>query len=114
MTIEASLRAAILAIVGRCYPDAAPQGAELPYATYQQVGGRTIRFLRDAPTKRNARMQVNVWATTREEASTLMRAIESALVVDPWQAEVLGALVAQYEPVQRLYGAQQDFSVWWE
>ena len=65
---------------GRAFPDVAPQGAPVPYITYQAVGGDPINFLTgEAPDKSNTRMQVNVWAATRLEAAELGALIEATV-----------------------------------
>lgn len=115
MTIEATIFTAVGPLCSnRVYPDTAPQGATLPYVTYQQIGGRTADFLEGgAPVKRNGRIQFNVWATTRVAANTLMRQIEDTLLASPYYFRPLGALVALYDEEVKQYGAQQDISCWW-
>lgn len=113
--IEAALKDRISALfAGRVYPDVAPEGAATPYATYQQVGGAAVQFVGlDVPSKRNARMMVRVWATTRLEANNLARQVEDLLITSTvLQATVLGALVAAAETDRGLYGTRQDFSCW--
>lgn len=99
---------------GRVYPDVAPHNPQLPYITFQQVGGEALNFLdRTLPSKLNARMQVNVWAATRLEACTLAQQVEELFQLSlTLQAETLGAAVADFEEVGQLYGFRQDFSVW--
>lgn len=97
----------------RVFPDEAPAETALPYVTYTQIGGRALTFLAGLPDKRNGRFQFNVWATTRDEASTLMRAIADVLELDDvLQATPLGELAGTQEPETKLYGATQDFSIW--
>jgi hypothetical protein len=100
----------------RVFPDVAPIKTARPYVTYQQVGGEAENFLESTVVgKRNARMQINVWADTRLAAMTLARTIEDTLVVNTaLRAYVLGAPVSLYEDETSppLYGTRQDFSVW--
>lgn len=113
--IEAALKDRISALfAGNVFPDVAPEDAPLPYATYQQVGGAPVQFVGlDVPSKRNARVMVRVWATTRLQASQLARQVEDLLITSATlQATVLGALVAEHEPDTGLYGTRQDFSCW--
>ena len=114
MSLESDLYAALSPLASaRVYPDFAPEGAALPYIVYQQVGGVAVNYLESAmPDKRNARVQVAVWATTRSEANTLARSVESTLVTNTTlRAFVLGALVADFDEDVGLYGARQDFSI---
>lgn len=115
MSIESLLFSALKGLVGnRCYPDVAPDKTQRPYITYQQVGGQAINFVDGSdPGKRNARMQVNVWADSRAQASALAQQVESALRASALQTTVLGAAVATYEPETCLRGARQDFSLWY-
>jgi hypothetical protein len=115
MTVEADLYTCLQGLVGgRVYPDVAPQPVAKPYITFQQVGGQAIAFLESAVVgKRNGRFQVNVWGVTRIEAAATMRAAEDALVVNTTlRAIPQAAPVSTYEPETGLYGARQDFSIW--
>jgi hypothetical protein len=97
---------------GRVYPDAAEMGTTLPYITWQQVGGGSVNYLGGgAVDKKQARIQINVWAQTRKEAMTLIRQIEDICVSDPFFGRSEGAAIARYESAN-LRGAFQDFSFW--
>ena len=113
MSLETSIFGALSALVGgRVYPDVAPDDTPTPYITYQQVGGRSVSFVDStAPNKKNARVQINVWAATRTAASDLGRTVEDTLRT-ALRATALGALVATYDPETRLRGTRQDFSIW--
>lgn len=118
MTLEANLFTTLGALASnRAYPDVAPQGATRPYIVYQQVGGTAAHYLESAVVgKRNARVQVSVWAATRVAAAALSRSAEDALVTSATlRALPLGAMVAEYEEDTDppLYGARQDFSIWY-
>lgn len=115
MTVETDLFAALGPLASnRVYPDVAPSGATYPLITYQQVGGQALAFLESAAVgKRNARFQVNVWATTRVAAAALSRSVEDTLVVSATlRAMPIGALNAEHEPDTGLFGCRQDFSIW--
>lgn len=100
---------------GRAFPDVAPEGTQLPYITYQQVGGLPVNFVDGGvPGKRNTRMQVNVWARTRLDADALATQVESTLRLETaLQTTVLGGPIADYEPETKLRGSMQDFSFWY-
>lgn len=119
MTIEISIYEALKALVPagdgtfKVFPDVAKEGTAAPWITYQQVGGSATNYLESAiPDRRNARIQITVWATTRPEASALARQAEALLVNEATiRAYVLGAFTSAYEPDGKLYGTRQDFSI---
>ncbi|APF86964.1 DUF3168 domain-containing protein [Ralstonia solanacearum] len=114
MAVEADIRRVVAPFVDdRVFPDEAPPDTPLPYVTYQQIGGLPLTFLDGLPDKRNGRFQFNLWAETRDEASGLMRSLADALELDPvLQATPLGELAGTFEPITKLRGATQDFSIW--
>lgn len=117
MTIETDIVMTVGALCGgRIFPDVASFDTAKPFVTYIQVGGETIDTINDypaAPNLRNSRIQFNVWATTRNEANTLMRTIEDALRAAPLNGRPAGALIARHEEVTDTKGAQLDFKFWW-
>ena len=117
MSLESNIFDALKSLVSnRVYPDTAPLGTTAPYITYQQVGGVAENFLESAPVgKRNARIQVSCWATTRLAANTLARSAEDAMVNSTMKAFVFAAFIASYEDSLNppIYGTDQDFSVWY-
>lgn len=102
-------------VEGRVFPDVAPGGTARPYLTYQAVGGSAINYTEGtAPGYRNARVQINVWADTRMQSSSIGNAVENTMRgVSGLQTTVLGAATSIYEPDTGLYGQMQDFSVWY-
>ena len=114
MTFEATLRSTVASVLAdQVFPDVAPVGQALPYATWQMVGGDTAEFLEGgAAVGRNARVQFNVWASTRQQANDLMRQLEDVMRVS-LLASPQGALLARFDSTVGVYGAQQDFSVWY-
>lgn len=114
MTVEADIYNAMKGLVeNRVYPDTAPAGAALPFIIYQQVGGEPINFLSGVPDRRNGRFQVDVWAASRVTASGLIRQVEDTLRGSAvLNADTMTGVIATYEPETGLYGASQDFSIW--
>ena len=101
-------------LTGGLWPDIAPAGTRMPYATYSQDGGAVVNPINGAdPGIKSARVQINVWATTRNTANTKMRAIEAALRPAPFGGRPIGALVATINEITEARGAMQDFEVWW-
>lgn len=114
MTVEADLYSALTGLVsGRVYPDVAPTGAARPYITYQQIGGEAVAFLESVmPSKKNGRFQINVWADTRLAVASLSVQVETALVQSTTlRAQAIGAPAWTYEVDTKLYGTNQDFSI---
>lgn len=98
---------------GRVYPDLAPAGVAKPYIVYQAAGGLDETTLDGPDTLQNARMQVEVWADRRGDASALMRQVRNAMTAEPIEAVPIGAPASEYESDTKLYGSRQDFSMWW-
>lgn len=114
MSFEPALVAALQGLVAnRVYAELAPQDTPYPYITYQQVGGVPTNTLCGNSNGQNARVQVNVWAKTREQANTLMRAVEVIVTSTPFRGVSLGSLVAEYNAPTHGRGARQDFSIWY-
>jgi hypothetical protein len=99
---------------GRVYPDVAPASAVKPYVVYQSVGGVDETTFDGADTLQNSRVQVSAWSTTRSEASTIIKQVRAALTVEPVRGTPIGAPVSVYEDDTKLYGSQQDFSIWYQ
>ena len=114
MSLESSIFDALKTLTSnRVYPDVAPAAVDKPYISYQQVGGGAVNFMEStAVGTRNARMQINCWATTRLAANALARSAEDALVTT-LKATVLGALTSIYEEDTQLFGTRQDFGIWY-
>lgn len=118
MSLESDIFDALKGLVSnRVFPDVAPFGTVAPYITFQQIGGSAENFLESVFVgKRNARIQVNVWTTTRLATNALARSVETTLIANTAiRATVLGAFTATHEPDLNppLYGTHQDFSTWY-
>ena len=115
MSIETALFAALQGLVsGRVYPDVAPENEPRPYITYQQVGGDSVNFVEGTiPSKGNSRMQINVWADKRLQATALSKQVEDVLrTLTALHPTVLGAPIATYDDETKLRGTLQYFSLW--
>ena len=55
------------------------QGASLPLITWQRITTETINHSTGATTTENARIQINSYAETYDDAKTLGRAVKAAL-----------------------------------
>lgn len=115
MTVETDILSALQSLAGgRVYPDEAPANTAAPYIVYIQVGGPSPAYVeRNLPDIKGARFQLSVWSERREEASALSLLVESALVQSTdFDAKPVGAGVAAIDPVTKLRGMRQDFSIW--
>ena len=112
--MEDALVAILKTLCPRVYPDVAPMDAGKPYITWQAIGGEVARYLDNtAADKRNTLMQINAWALTRQDATTLIRQAEDALCGSAaFVARPQGEALSMYESDTKLYGAVQRFSVW--
>ena len=99
---------------GRVFPDVAPLNTERPFITYQAVGGAPDNYLSgDQSEKQQIRMQVNVWAARRTEASEIGMLVEDAMrSATHLQVEVISGRVATYDEETDLRGTMQDFSMY--
>ena len=97
----------------RIFPDIAPQGTPRPYITYQSVGGRPTATLDGPDETRNCRMQINVWADKRKDASATMERVIGALCGDAIAAFPLGEPASVFEEDTKLRGSTLDFSIWY-
>lgn len=114
MSIEAKLYTTLSPLFGgRVFPDFAPTGTAKPYCTYQQVGGKPVNFMgAESSDKKNARIQINVWAETRLSAQSLIRQIEDLAVQAPLLGSIESGAVATFDEANQVRGARQDFSFW--
>lgn len=114
MSLETDLVAVLRTLCPRVHPDVAPTTTELPYITYQQVGGERAHYVEGQQIAQvNAMVQINVWHATRLQANDLSRQVEAALLAaSTLQAEPEGALIAAFDDATEIRGAQQDFSIW--
>lgn len=119
MSVENLVFATLKALVdNRVYRDIAPEKlpdetvTPTPRITFQQAGGEAVNFLDgSAPSKKNARIQVNTWHDSRDQANALGRDVEDAMRSI---STVLSAAVSVHEPETNLFGTIQDFSVWYD
>lgn len=114
MTVEADLFTVLKTVATRVYPDEAPAVVALPYLVYLQVGGPAPNYVeKTVPNLKGARVQVNVWAATRAEATALGLQIEAAMVqAAAFEAKPIGAHTATIDPETKYRGTRQDFSIW--
>ena len=111
--MESDLVALLEAICPRVSPDVAPLSTQRPYITYQQIGGRSLRWLDNtASDKRHALMQINVWHSQSMLATDMAHAIEDSLcATSAFVATPQGEIQTTYEHDLELYGTIQTFGI---
>jgi hypothetical protein len=114
MSIEKTLNDLLGPLVDRqLFPDLIPEGAKFPAIVYQQAGGRGGWYVdRTKPSHKHSRMQIYSWARTRIEASNLARLIEDTICLSTLAAEPYGGPTALHNEQLALFGARQDFGIW--
>ncbi len=114
MSLESDLQALLEAICPRVFADFAQLKTAKPYVTWQQIGGRAVTFVDNlVPSKENAYVQINVWSTTRSEAKTIAKQIESAMTTTTaFQARPVSAVVSDSDSDLHIYSTRQDFDCW--
>ncbi len=115
MSLESLIAPVLQAVCPRAWSDFAFSVKDRPFVTFQQIGGQVINPLNnEMPGMRNATVQINVWADTRDEARSLMYQIEAALrAASGFIAQPQSAAFNDYDHDMQVYGSQQDFSVWY-
>jgi hypothetical protein len=109
-TIQEQLLA-YLSPVTSIYPIIAPQGAVLPYVTYQRVGSNVNNVLVGPPSIDQTRMQVDVWHTSYQGAQTLAAQIKTRM--QGWSVQnVLIGDYDLYEASVKTYRVLMEFSIW--
>lgn len=114
MSMETSLAALLSGLCAHTYPDVAPEGASMPYITWQQLGGESMRYADNTPMdKRYPLVQVSVWTASRLSSLALIRQIEDALCATAdFVAEPQGEPISMYESDTLRYGNIQRFDIW--
>jgi hypothetical protein len=118
MSLESELKTCLSGVAGgRVYPDDT-QGVAMPLTyplmIYQSVGGQAREYFdQSLPDKDHARVQLVAWAKTRLEASQVIRQGREAILGHGWPAQTYGAAVSIKDQTLDLYGARQDFGVFY-
>ncbi|MFC3457260.1 MULTISPECIES: DUF3168 domain-containing protein [Massilia] len=98
---------------GRVFPGIAEPDTPTPYITFQVIGGPPIHFVTgEAPAKRLARVQINVWSATSIEAFEVIAQVEDSLRAETaLQLEVLTNAGDTYDELTTYRGAMQEFQL---
>lgn len=97
----------------RCYPEAAPQEAVLPYIVYSRTAAPRERTLNNSVTLVNPRFEIGCYAETLADARTLAASVKSAM------AGALASLVNQldddrldFDPALGIEFVLLEYSCW--
>jgi hypothetical protein len=102
-------------VANRVYPAVAPEGAgAAPYITWQAVGGIPVNFMDGGqPSKKNARIQISVWAPTSILAMQIAQQAETALrAATALSVTVQSGQLTRHEDATKRHGTYQFFSCW--
>jgi len=113
MSLETDLFTVLKTACPRVYPDMAPNSTTLPYVTWNQLGGVSIKPLgKDVPNRRLAVIQVSVWSKTRAEANSIMLQIDSAMrQATAFNAQAESEMQTVVDADTEYRGAMQDFRI---
>lgn len=112
----------VAALIGtRFYPDLLPQNAQFPAVSYNLVSETYGHVMRGPNVVSSARVQIDSWAETKEEAEAVSSAIHARL--DAYQG-AMGTSVVQgvfaadgrdwIEPSEAIYRRSRDYIIWHE
>ena len=116
MTVDQALAAALLA-----YPalagvavraEVAQTGDVAPYIVHTQFAGVRVNSLAGDSGLANPRFQIDVYAPTKAQSTTLKAAIRRAVLAEPLLGAVFLNEGSGFEPDTKLYRYRQDFSFW--
>lgn len=116
MSMKTEIYAALQGLVGgHVYTGAPPKDIVTPYIIYQRAGGKPVNYTDGAiPDRKNARVQINVWADSMAVADPIAEQVESILRgVRALQTEVLSQVLDTYDEETGRRGTMQDFSFWY-
>jgi hypothetical protein len=103
-------------VSNRVFPGVAPEGTVTPYITYHSPGGgQAVNFVDGTqPSKKNARIQVNVWDKSLATALQIAQRAETAMraAAPTLSTTVLSDQACRYEEETKLHGTYQFFSCW--
>jgi hypothetical protein len=116
MSMESLIFDALKGLVDeRVYPAVAPEDEPTPYIVWQVPGGgQAINFVDGGqPSKKNARIQLNVWSKSLAEALRIAQQAETIMrATTALSTTVQSDQRTRYEEDTKLHGTYQFFSCW--
>ena len=116
MTVESTLGACLLAwpaLTGvKVRAEVAQPTDATPYIVHTQITGIRVNSLKGDSGLANPHFQIDVYADTKAQATTLKRAIREAILANVDLGAVLITEGSGYEPDTKRYRQRQEFSFW--
>lgn len=107
--------ASITALVGtnpvRVWEDTVPDDLadQRPYIVWGTVGGAPENYMGDLPGIDSARLQVDVYSTTKAQARALAKLVRNTLESS---MHMIGTPISLYEPDTKLHRYLLEFQIW--
>ncbi len=95
----------------RVYPMTAPDAVASPYITYQRISSNTENVMSGDSGLTNTRMQIDVYATTYAQATSIAAQINALMAAWSVQNVSIGSQDFYEDPVQ-LFRVSSDYSIW--
>lgn len=106
-----ALLAGATAAGARVYPLTAPDGVAKPYITYQRISSNSETVLAGSSGLTNTRMQIDVYATTYAQATSIATEVDA--LMSAWLVQNVSILLQDfYEDQVKLYRISHDYSLW--
>ena len=95
----------------RVYPLTAPDQVVKPYITYQRISSNSENVLSGNSGLTNTRMQIDVYATTYAEATSI--AVQVDALMSAWSVQNVSIQLQDFfEDQVKLFRISHDYSLW--
>ena len=95
----------------RVYPLTAPDGVAKPYITYQRISSNSENVLSGSSGLTNTRVQIDVYATTYAQATSISAQVE--VLMSAWAVQNVSVLLQDFfEDQVKLFRISHDYSLW--
>ena len=95
----------------RVYPLTAPDGVAKPYITYQRISSNSENVLSGDSGLTNTRMQIDVYATTYAQATSIGAQVDA--LMSAWSVQNVSVLLQDFfEDQVKLFRISHDYSLW--
>lgn len=95
----------------RVYPMTAPDAVASPYITYQRISSNTENVMSGNSGLTNTRMQIDVYATTYAQATSIANQIDTLMAAWAVQNVPISSQDFYEDPVE-LFRVSSDYSIW--
>ena len=95
----------------RVYPLTAPDAVPKPYITYQRVSSNSENVLSGSSGLTNTRMQIDVYAMTYAEATSIAAQVDA--LMSAWSVQNVSITLQDFfEDQVKLFRISHDYSLW--